>query len=447
MQKPAFQKITRHWLERSAGVKVFVLGVLFLILMIPTQWILGLVREREIRHGEVIGEVSSKWGREQSLIGPMLAVPYQERWVDEDGKSQKGKKVLYLLPRVLNIRGDIAAQTRRRSIYNVTLYENQLSLQGEFSLDALRESKIPQKDWLLKESRLVIAVSDLKGIQDPLRIQWEGQEVEPKIGTLPPGMAYFSALEARLPVVSADSPSRFSVHLAIRGSRGFFVAPVGGLTRMALKSAWPHPSFDGFFLPDSRTISPSGFSAEWSISHLNRELPQVWSSDEGKAMYPRFRASAFGVVLTQPVNHYSKSERSTKYAGLFVVLIFSVFFLSEILAGRLFHPVQYLMVGFALSLFYLLLLSLSEFFSFAVSYGIAAGMIVALLTTYVQAVFRSRAFSLRLALLLAGLYGFLYSLLQLEDQALLIGSLALFVALGWVMLASRKMEWYREAGA
>lgn len=442
-QLTGFQRFGK-WLERSASAKALILGFLFLVLLIPMQMISGLVRERENRKLSVTEEVSSKWGGDQRVIGPLLVVPYLDRSISNTSRAKAVKRYFYVLPQSLDVQSDISTQTRRRSIYDVTLYENQLSVRGQFSLDVLRTGAIAQKDWLLKESRVILAISDLKGIQGQARIRWQDQDLEARIGMPPQGLVS-SLIEANLPQVPPDQPCRFSMDLRIRGSRRFFIAPAGKQTNVSMQSNWPHPSFDGMFLPGTRTISPSGFSAQWDISYLNRQLPQGWTSEAGDAMYAQLQASSLGVVLTQPVNHYSKTERSTKYAGLFFVLTFAVFFLNEVLAGRLFHPVQYLMVGFALSLFYLLLLSLSEFLPFSISYAVAAGMITVLLTAYVYGVFPSRAFAAQLGLFFSGLYAFLYALLQLEDHALLVGSLALFVALSWIMLASRKIDWYRPA--
>jgi inner membrane protein len=219
---------------------------------------------------------------------------------------------------------------------------------------------------------------------------------------------------------------------------------VGKETRVSLSSSWPSPSFIGSYLPLSHEVTNAGFQAKWNISYFGRGYQQYWKSD--KVNYPNLQDSmlnsSFGVKLLLMVDHYHKTLRSVKYAVLFILLTFVAFFLFEILSKIKVHPFQYLLIGFAMSIFYLLLLSISEHLDFSYTYIIASVATIALITGYSSWILMQKKKSLVVALLLILLYAFLYILLQIEDYALLVGTLVLFIILGIVMIVTRKIDWY-----
>jgi inner membrane protein len=210
---------------------------------------------------------------------------------------------------------------------------------------------------------------------------------------------------------------------------------------VSLDSNWPHPSFSGAWLPDEREVTTAGFSARWDVPFLGRDYPQTWVGTDDP--YERILASTFGVELISPVDHYRMSDRSTKYAYLFLTLTFGMLWLFDTLVGVRIHPIQYLQVGAAMCMFYLLELSLSEHIGFVGAYGVAAFGVIALVAAYTRAVLGSSSRGALMASSIAVLYGYLFALLTLERYALLVGSLGLFSALATVMHLTRRVDWHR----
>jgi inner membrane protein len=246
-----------------------------------------------------------------------------------------------------------------------------------------------------------------------------------------------SGISARVPVYPNRDKYSFQMKLSLNGSGQISFLPLGKETTVQLTSTWKNPSFTGLFLPDERIVNDNGFSAKWKILHLNRNYPQQWTGKNEKAL-----ESAFGAKFFCPVDEYQKSMRSAKYAVLFILLTFVAFFLTEVTNRTRVHPVQYLLIGFAICLFYLLLLSIAEHTSFAVAYLISATASLLLVTGYSRVILASSPMALMVGSLMSSLYGFLYVTMQLEDYALLFGSIGMFVVLGVVMFLTRKIDWY-----
>ena len=238
-------------------------------------------------------------------------------------------------------------------------------------------------------------------------------------------------------VMDGKSSYHFAFDLVLKGSQQLYFAPVGRETKVKIQSKWATPSFDGAFLPDNRTISDAGFTADWKVLHLNRNYPQSWTGARNGII-----ESAFGVNLLLPTDHYKKSIRTVKYAFILIALTFLIFFFMEILNGRLVHPFQYILVGMALCIFYTLLLSFSEHLNFNIAYTLAAAMTVGMVTFYAKTIFETWQLAALVGGILTILYLFVFTIVQLNDYALLIGSLGLFGVLGIVMYLSRKIDWY-----
>ncbi len=429
---------TQSFYDRNAVIlKIAAIGFLTLALLIPMAMIQSLVMERKSRQREAADEISSKWGAEQRLSGPILVVPYKTFEYDKDSKRMVTVgHYAYFLPEELKITGNLAPDIRNRGIFDVAVYSSDIKVEGFFKSLVIESSESKQVDW--DGAFLAIGLSDLRGIKEAIRFNWNGSSLvcEPGVrsgGLVESGVTVNNPLRGGILV----DEYRFSFNVALNGSQSISFVPVGRETVVAVKSSWNNPSFEGAFLPNSRTIAQSGFEASWKVLELNRNYPQKWIDSE-----VNLDESAFGVALLLPVETYQITERSMKYAILFIALTFMVFFFVEMMRKLRVHPVQYILVGFGLVLFYLLLLSLSEQMGFGIAYLIASFGIVAMITSYSFGIFKNWRLSAILAGVLALLYGFLYILLQLQDYALMMGSIGLFIVLGTVMYLSHRIDWY-----
>jgi len=420
----------------SIGTKLVAVIALTIFLTFLSFPIILLIHEREKIREEAINEVSSKWGSQQTIAGPILSVPYTEQNVEPNSNIIK---YAHFLPASLNIEGKIDPQLRRRGIYEVVVYNAKLKVNGEFSLPDFTGLAMVDKNIFWDDAFISLGISDLSGIQEPIKVQWNGQE-----SLFVPGIRnsdnYNSGISAKA-VVNRLAPSSrypFSFDLNLNGSRLLNFIPAGKETKVKLDSGWASPSFNGAFLPDNHNLNDQGFAVDWKILDLNRNLPQSWLGEAKE----KINDSAFGVELLIPVDQYQKSMRTIKYAILLIGLTFLVFFFVEAFNKRRIHPVQYLLVGAALCIFYLLLLSISEHLNFDWAYIISGLATILLITIYSKHIFKNIKLSLLQGLILALLYTFVYIIIQSEDYALLMGSIGIFVVLAAVMFISRKINWY-----
>ena len=430
---------TQSFFERNAVIiKVSAIAFLTLVLLIPMELIRSLVSERQARQTEAIIEISSKWGFQQRLTGPILAIPYQTFDFDKESKRVNIEKHIgYFLPENLRIKGVMNPAVRYRGIFQVALYSSNLQFEGYFKKPVIDvNDKNYEVDY--NGAFITIGISDLRGIKDIIKFKLNDAEM-----ICEPGVKLISMIESGVTINSSMLPNpdikdyEFSFNVSLNGSRSLSFVPLGKETTVSISSSWNNPSFDGSFLPEKREITEKGFTANWKVLELNRNYPQKWSDSELK-----MEDSAFGVSLLLPLETYQITERSMKYAILFIALTFTVFFFVEIMRKLKVHPVQYVLVGFSLCLFYLLLLSLSEQINFGIAYFIASAGIVIMIASYSKSIFRSNKLTLILASILTLLYGFLYILLQMQDYALLLGSVGLFIILASVMYLSHKIDWY-----
>jgi inner membrane protein len=414
---------------------VFV-GVLTLILLVPQMMVESLITDRQQRRDSVTGEVTDKWGKAQTLSGPFLVLPYIRSYRDDKGKLIQATERACVLPKRLAVESRMAPETRYRSIFEVILYSAQTNLAGEFSLEYLERMHIPEENIRWKDAELILGITDLKGIRDTLDAQWDGKKID-----LNPGMVNQditpTGLSSRIEISPGKKTYLFNVKISLNGSDELNMTPVGEQTKAQVSGTWADPSFHGAYLPLKRDIGSDSFKAEWYILHLNRDYPQAFAPGKYK-----IEPSAFGVKLVLPIDEYQKTMRTSKYAILFIVLTFMAFFVSEILRSRAIHPVQYALIGFALLLFYVLLLSISEHIAFGVAYLIASIAIVALISAYTRSIFGSLRPALALGGVLVVLYGFLYVIVQAQDYALLLGSFGLFLSLALIMFLTRKIDWF-----
>jgi len=354
----------------------------------------------------------------------------------------------FFLPELLKIVSDAQTQTLHRGIYDAAVFRAEIRLTGKFAPPDFGALKIDLKDVQWKDAFVTIAASDLRGTREGLVVDWNGTKRSLQPGSQLPG--YTTGATA---LVGLDRPMgeavEFSIPLDVNGSGGIFFAPFAVQNEAELKSNWPDPGFRGAFLPAERSVRADGFDAKWKVSYYGRDYPQMWTSISGNQRFNEktVSASLFGAEFLSILDAYRFVERSIKYGVLFLVLVFTTFFLFEVTARQKIHPFQYLMVGAALCLFYLLLLSISEFLGFGPAYLIAAIASTVLITWYCNYFLGGGVRTLMIGAGLAGVYTFLYITLRQQDYALLMGAIALFILLAVVMFVTRKVDWYsRDVG-
>lgn len=435
-------------------LKLLLIGGLLIALLIPLLLLRGLVEERKNRGREVAQEIALASSGMQHWVGPLLLLEAEEthrRTIlrNEGGASaavvqheEVRQRVHYVVaPQTLAIDSRLSTQERRRGLFGVRLYTDQMRLKAGFQwpeTPALEGERLSHR-WL--DAHLVVGVGDARGIQRMnLRVDGEAREIQP--GTL---IGYLhEGVHVALGRPDWQAGHRFEVELdaQLQGTQALSWAPLAGEAKVSVQADWPHPGFGGKRLPDSPQIDAQGFRAEWTVSRLSSQFLQALGQCKvGASQCPALNDAMFGVTLVDPVDRYLKTERALKYALLLLVLVFGAVFFVEALRGVNVHPLQYGLTGLALAMFFLLLLSLSEHIGFGPAYGLAAVACVSLIGTYMSAVLGGRQRGVLFALLVAGLYGFLYVLLQSEDYALLAGSLVLFALLAGVMLATRRLDW------
>lgn len=420
-------------------IKGMFIGLLILIMLIPTALIMNLVHEREKRQSEVVDEISSKWATAQYIGGPVLYIPYYEKEYNKKTKeTERIRKLAYIMPEKLDIKSDVQPEVRHRSIYDVTVYSSSVSMSGSFNTSYLQKLNIADADIIYNEIRLLVGVTDNRGLHEEVKLLWNNTPM-----LMDANIDFDTSVDMLgAPVsVAKDSKIPFTISMNLNGTEGISFIPVGKSTTVHLSSSWRDPSFIGDYLPNKNDVSDSGFTAEWKVSHVSRNYPQFGNY----LNWIDIKESAFGVKLIQPLDHYSKTERSVKYAILIIALTFVVFFLLEIIHKKMIHPLQYILVGIALSVFYTLLLSISEYTGFDIAYLIAVIATVSLITWYIYGIFKKMKVAAGFSAALLSLYMYIYFLIQLKDYALLFGSIGLFIIVFIVMYASRNIDWYNTS--
>lgn len=424
------------WQKNKLVFKSFFIGFLILVLLIPTFLIMYLVNERKERKQEVTQEISNKWSSAQIITGPYLVIPYSET---ENNVSVK--KFLHILPEVLDISGTIIPEIRHRSIYKVPVYTAKpLILKGKFSKNTLNAININPALIKWDEAKFCVGITDLKGLKEQ-NIKWNDQLLSIGVG-MPEGSFTSQGINSLVPLDSTflTAENNFTIQLELQGSDKLYFTPMGSTTTTHINADWNSPAFDGKYLPDTEKVSQNNFVAEWKISQFNRDFPKIFlGSDNIKYAV---ESSAYGVILLSPFDAYAQTMRSLKYAILIISLTFFAYFFTEIFQRRPVHPLQYILIGMALVVFYTLLLSVSEYLLFPLAYLVAASATIVLLSWYTYSIFRKWKTTFIFAALLSLLYLFIYVLIQMQDNALLFGSIGLFVLLTLAMYLSRKIDWY-----
>ncbi len=420
----------------SYSVKMILAAVLAIVLLIPSFLIQDIIHERIALNDKVKQELYQQWGAKQGVAGPVLNIPYSVITPGSDGQPAGERRgVAHFLPDTWKAGGELIPSTRKRGIYKVVVYEGRIALQGTFLPPDLSKLDLPGARFDWSAAYFTVGVTDMRGIRNLPELVVNGRRC-----SVDPGVAdtdlFASGITVKGTGVEPGQPVNFAMELVLNGSEQLMVEPLGKTSEVTLRSAWTEPGFTGAFLPATRTVTGKGFTAAWRVTHLNRNFPQQWADRKYVT-----HESALGAELLLPVDHYQKSMRSVKYAILFIALNFIVFLFIEIRSRTRIHLFQYVLVAFALLIFYALLTSLGEQIGFNPAYLVSAAAVTLLITWYAFSLLRNLRLAGWVALLQVALYAFLFTILQLQDYALLAGSVGLFVILALVMRASQQIKW------
>lgn len=421
--------------------KLMVLGVLIVGLFAATLMVWGVVSERQARQDTASAEVAEQWSGPQTLAGPVLSIPVEITSVDSEGKAYVGSHTVFLLPTELKYESDVRSQVRTRGVYETPVYTSAVKGSGTFDLSDLAVKASDSTKILWQDAAVSMNVSDTRGVTSVTALSIDGakREFEPSTKF---DVLGGSGIHALTPLDGTQSALQFSFDVELKGSKDVLFVPLGENTEVSMSSDWNAPSFKGQFLPDERSITEEGFTASWKVSSFGKNIPQSWLNGNALVNSENLSTKVLGVGLYQEVDFYTMVDRATKYGILFICLTFLTFFMYEVLAGLRLHPMQYLLVGFAIALFYLLLLSLSEVIGFLPAYLVSATAVTLLITGYCRSILKAQGRAFSIAILLTTLYAYLYVLLQLEQLSLLFGSLLLFGVLGTVMYLTRNLDWH-----
>lgn len=438
-----------NWMQ-SATAKVFGIGALALIMMIPLVLVRNIVNERGASRDQAAAQIARGWGGRQIVGGLVLAVPTQRQVANTDNKIVVHESTEIGLADNLQTAVTMTIEKRRYGMYEVPVFVANMSLKGQFLPEDLAQyRKDSGAQWLDEKAELRLLLSDTQGLQnvDELTINGKPHRFVSSAARI----AGFSVIAVPIDLQAyADQPIAFEIRLKLAGTDSLQILPLARQSQVQMSAAWPDPSFTGAFLPQTRTVDPHGFTANWHVLDLNRNYGQHWdAADTTDGRLPdandvesRLPDSAFGVGLYQPVDVYQMNVRAEKYGVLFISMTFLAFFLFEVLNRLRVHPVQYILIGVALVTFYVVLLAFSEQIGFGLAYLSGAVAVAAIIGGYAAAVLRSPRRGLLLGAVVALVYAVLYGLISAEQYALLLGAIVLLVVVALLMYLTRHIDWY-----
>ncbi len=450
-QAQPISKSTFKALSESISLRATVVAILALLMLIPLGFVGVTVKERGSRYSSVLADIANTWGQPQTLLAAIVVIPFteteqtKETITDKEGNQKQIDRVrvvqryAYFLPRKLDINVDMSDEFRQRGIFRSLVYNASLAIDAEYgALDVKQFSNsIKSINW--EGAWLAVGLSDTRAINSVETFEWQSKNKELSPGTQISSLygGFHAKLDSNEALLTRDNTKTLKIAMNIKGSGSFDFTPLGETTNVQMNSTWPHPSFKGNTLPDAHDIGKNGFSARWSIPHLARNYQQSWRSQTDNINLYEFRA---GVSMFEPVSLYSQVTRSVKYGLLFTGLTFLTLFIFELAIKRRLHMVQYGLIGIALSLFFLVLLSLSEHVAFIKAYTLAALLTISMISTYVWVALGNFGRASIVFVLLSALYAVLYSLLQFEDFALLVGTALLVFVVMVLMFVTRNIQ-------
>ncbi len=415
---------------QSTTAKMIMVGLLTLVLLIPLFFVQDLISERSQRQKEVVAETTSKWGESVYFYGPILKIPYQ------NPITKQVENAFFFPEELSNVSNTEIKTPLQRSIYKSNVFTTKMQFTGNYIQPKFYKKSIPNENVFWDKATIIIRTTNLKSVNDEVKIKIGSNSFtfEPvhnnkdndSIESLETGYFQYNDLKN----------NNFNMSITYNGSKRISIVPIGKTTSAKMTSNWASPNFNGSFIPNDKKITNKGFDATWKILHFNRPFAQ-----ENFEFLPELSKYAFAVDFITPVDEYQQNERASKYGFLVIGLTFLIFFLIQSVSKISIHIFQYCMIGIALIMFYTLLISITEHSSFSFAYAIAGISVVALISLYSISILKDKKFPTFIAISLSVLYTFIYVIIQLEDYALLVGSIGLFLILASVMYFSRKIEW------
>ena len=442
-----------NWLKTSITARMLVVGFLVIVLLIPLSYINSLIAERASRQQDVVNEINDKWGHQVLVYGPILKLPYKT-YTETSTYNEQTKTYLketktyinhaYIFPENLDVDVNVNSKTLNRGNFESAVFTTNMDFSGKFDTLDLSAKDIKNEDIIWDKATLLIKTSNLKGIKDAIHLKIDNKTLDFETNFNNDSKTYSGYLEElessyfNQDILKQLTSSSFKINMAFNGSKDIQIIPIGKTTTMHMVSNWADPSFIGNYLPNDETkeITKEGFKADWKVLHINRAFSQQYFNK-----IPNLDTFSFGTKFMVMVDEYQKSERSAKYGFLVIGLTFLIFFLIQTMSKISIHPFQYLMIGLALTMFYTLLVSISEHSDFLKAYLVAGISVIVLITLYSKSILKNWKFPLFIGTSLTALYTFLYVIIQLENYALLVGSIGLFLILASVMYVSRKIDW------
>ncbi|RCW92155.1 cell envelope integrity protein CreD [Winogradskyella arenosi] len=441
-----------QWLKTSITARMIMVGCLVLILLIPLSYVNSLISERSYRQDDVVNTINKKWGEDVLLYGPILKLPYKT-YTETSTFNENTKTYLketkteinyaYIFPEKLHVNADVKSKTMYLGNFESAVFTSDMTLSGNYKPTDLKSKGIKNEDIIWNKSSIILKTSNLKGIKNEMAIEINGTAY-PFETNFNNNRSQGHLDELETPFLNAtflEASFKFNMKVSYDGSEQIQVIPVGKTTTMAMASNWADPGFIGNYAPDdeTRSLSASGFKVNWKVLSINRAFSQQYLNN-----IPNLNAFAFGTKFVVLVDEYQKSERAAKYGFLVIGLTFLIFFLIQTMSNIPIHAFQYLMIGLGLVMFYTLLVSISEHSNFLKAYVIAGISVIVLISLYSRSILKNSKFSALIGISLTALYTFIYVIIQLENYALLVGSVGLFIILAAVMFVSRKIDWHNN---
>ena len=420
--------------HQSLTVKLALLAFLGLLFLAPLQMIKEIITERQLNAEKVKKDISDQWAAKQCFSGPVINIPV--RTVPSEKDERSVTKIWHILPESLNITGKIKPEIRYRGIYKSVVYESDLKITGYFILPVADILKNYEVLW--NEAYYTVGISDNRGLKGRIILKTDSTALEAEPGVRDNDI-FQSGISFISPVLVPGKKISLDLNINLSGSEGLLLTPLGKSTFAHLESEWTSPSFNGSFLPLNRNVDETGFTADWEVTHLNRNFPQNWI---GSVFHPL--ESSFGLDLFQPVDHYQKSYRSSRYGLLFIALTFLVLIFLEITRKEVIHIFHYFLVSLGLVLFFSLLNSLSEQVGFNIAYLISSVATILMISFFTGTLFREKKTALIVFGMLVILYSFIFVLLTLNDYAYLAGNIGLFLLLAVIMKLASNLDLFRR---
>ena len=444
---------------KTLGFKIIIIIVLGLLLLIPMTFINSVVRDRIRYQNEAISSIIEPVGDSANIQGVVIAIPYLEKFIDSDTKEiGYTRKYIFYMPNEYNVTGDVDVTSLSRGIFKAPIFNSKLNIAGRFDKynDEIYNLDKNNTIILYDEAMIILGIGNKKNLMKlPNILINQNEELKYYEKNINIDLNMFK--NKFLYTISRDNILNgfdFNITMDIQGGNSLIITPLASENTFKISSKWKDPSFTGGFLPTKREVNNNGFNAEWNIASFNTSFTKYWTSDENSNrlnnidnnQYYTSNQESNNVLISFLLlnDNYQKTSRSVKYAILFIFIPFFVLFLCEVLSKKRIHPVQYILIGIANAIFYLLLLAISEHINFNISYFLSALMVTALTSIYIGYIIKSPKYTISMAIVEALIYIFLFGILQLTDYALLMGTLGLFAVIALAMYFTRNVDWYGE---